>query len=567
VKQHSSRRRFVVLSALALGLSGLSVPRADALQPRATPLEKIHALVQPSVVYEQITWTSRIYDSFNRDFLRDQPFQVSSGCTGFVVAPDGYVATAGHCVEFEDDVQDALLDQAAQWVKQTHYYTGNFSLQTIRRFADEDYRLRSAEGRGNRPDRDVAVAYGVAASGLGTGEAKPAQVVSFRGFEEGDVALLKIEAEDLSGLVLAPEEDVSVGTEVVSVGYAASVDAVTDVDFAADFKDGSISNVRTIGGGLVEVYETSAALTGGMSGGPTVDLQGRVIGINSFGIIGEDQPFNFISPAQHLTELLADAGVENDLGEVGRLYREGITAYFAGDKTTALGRLGRVLQLVPSHELAQEFRTKAARLPNPPPESSPLLWILIGVGVLVVAGVVVMLLVLRGRRGRAAPAVAPAGAAAVPGAGPAGVAPPAAAVPPAPPAEMPTAELAAAKETPAAPPAIAKPSPTQPGPVVLRISRGPGAGREYQVGKETVLGREEADIVLADSEVSARHAMVRPADGDLEIEDLGSLNGTWVNGTRLRAGTSVRIGPGAVIQAGESFLEVLGPGGDRGPAT
>ena len=46
-----------------------------------------------------------------------------------------------------------------------------------------------------------------------------------------------------------------------------------------------------------------------------------------------------------------------------------------------------------------------------------------------------------------------------------------------------------------------------------------------------------------------RHARVRPVDGGVEIEDLGSKNGTWVNGaqidgpTRLAAGDVVGIGP------------------------
>ena len=80
-------------------------------------------------------------------------------------------------------------------------------------------------------------------------------------------------------------------------------------------------------------------------------------------------------------------------------------------------------------------------------------------------------------------------------------------------------------------------------------------GKEFPVRKETTIGRQDADVTIQDEEVSRRHAIVRPVDGALEIEDLGSLNGTHVNGTKV---TSVaRLAPGDVIQVGQCQLEVV----------
>jgi pSer/pThr/pTyr-binding forkhead associated (FHA) protein len=50
------------------------------------------------------------------------------------------------------------------------------------------------------------------------------------------------------------------------------------------------------------------------------------------------------------------------------------------------------------------------------------------------------------------------------------------------------------------------------------------------------------DIVLEDSAVSGRHAMLRHMDGVWLVQDLGSANGTWINGHRIDRPTKVNAG-------------------------
>jgi pSer/pThr/pTyr-binding forkhead associated (FHA) protein len=67
-----------------------------------------------------------------------------------------------------------------------------------------------------------------------------------------------------------------------------------------------------------------------------------------------------------------------------------------------------------------------------------------------------------------------------------------------------------------------------------------------------VIGRvdEHADLVISSPSVSARHAKLRTrSDGGLEIQDLGSSNGTTINGRRLgsewtpiKASSQLRLG-------------------------
>jgi class 3 adenylate cyclase len=88
----------------------------------------------------------------------------------------------------------------------------------------------------------------------------------------------------------------------------------------------------------------------------------------------------------------------------------------------------------------------------------------------------------------------------------------------------------------------------------LLAKEGPLAGQRLTVESALTLGRGEADVVIDDPEISRRHAIVRVYEDHLEIEDLDSLNGTWVNGTRISE--SVRLAPADVVRLGRTVLEV-----------
>jgi pSer/pThr/pTyr-binding forkhead associated (FHA) protein len=73
---------------------------------------------------------------------------------------------------------------------------------------------------------------------------------------------------------------------------------------------------------------------------------------------------------------------------------------------------------------------------------------------------------------------------------------------------------------------------------------------------DSLLGRSpECLIVLPSERVSREHAVVRRIHCGLEIEDLGSRNGTWVNGSRIRRATVLQQGD--EVQLGDDVLEVV----------
>ena len=62
------------------------------------------------------------------------------------------------------------------------------------------------------------------------------------------------------------------------------------------------------------------------------------------------------------------------------------------------------------------------------------------------------------------------------------------------------------------------------------------------------IGRAEAcRLVIAHGTVSRRHAAIKRVEGGFEVRDLGSLNGTWVNGWRVDRAT---VRPGDTLQIG-----------------
>jgi hypothetical protein len=61
--------------------------------------------------------------------------------------------------------------------------------------------------------------------------------------------------------------------------------------------------------------------------------------------------------------------------------------------------------------------------------------------------------------------------------------------------------------------------------------------------KRTIVGRSRSSgCVLADPTVSRAHAVIGYADGAWSLRDLGSTNGTYVNGRRITGETEVRPG-------------------------
>ncbi|MGQ0508460.1 MAG: FHA domain-containing protein [Myxococcaceae bacterium] len=89
-------------------------------------------------------------------------------------------------------------------------------------------------------------------------------------------------------------------------------------------------------------------------------------------------------------------------------------------------------------------------------------------------------------------------------------------------------------------------------PALLLLS-GPSAGLRHEVVNESTLGRSPScEIPLEDGRVSRRHAKIFVKDGETRIVDLGSRNGTVVNGEKIE-GEAILL-PGDRVQVGETTV-------------
>jgi pSer/pThr/pTyr-binding forkhead associated (FHA) protein len=91
----------------------------------------------------------------------------------------------------------------------------------------------------------------------------------------------------------------------------------------------------------------------------------------------------------------------------------------------------------------------------------------------------------------------------------------------------------------------------------LRVLAGPGRreASTVELNKAVVVGRDaDTDVPLdGDEFASARHARIEPRSDGIWVEDLGSTNGTFVNGKRI---TAERLTTGDVVRIGQTELRL-----------
>ena len=93
----------------------------------------------------------------------------------------------------------------------------------------------------------------------------------------------------------------------------------------------------------------------------------------------------------------------------------------------------------------------------------------------------------------------------------------------------------------------------------IHVIQGPDKGRTYDLTpEESLIGRQSETVQLSDGTVSRRHSRLLPQQGLWVIEDLGSANGTYVNGVKLRR--THKLQQGDQIRVGGTLLVFGGPG-------
>lgn len=117
-------------------------------------------------------------------------------------------------------------------------------------------------------------------------------------------------------------------------------------------------------------------------------------------------------------------------------------------------------------------------------------------------------------------------------------------------------EMNTAGEVPAAPDGAGR---FESGRLVVLDGAGPAfkPGDTFDLGVETVLGRSsESTVIIPDDFVSKQHARITRAKGRYRLEDLGSRNGTFVNGNLVKR--PVVLSEGDRIKIGDVIFQFTG---------
>ncbi len=147
--------------------------------------------------------------------------------------------------------------------------------------------------------------------GLNDGRELPAKVVGTD--SKSDVAVLKVEASDLSPLALADSDKIEVGDLVLAVGNPFGIGQTVTMGII------SATGRATLGLDYEDFIQTDAAINPGNSGGALVDAEGRLIGINAaiLSRSGGNQGIGFAIPS-NLARSIMDSIVQH--GRVVRGY-------------------------------------------------------------------------------------------------------------------------------------------------------------------------------------------------------------------------------------------------------
>ena len=126
--------------------------------------------------------------------------------------------------------------------------------------------------------------------------------VSLVGYDSNfDIALLKIEG-DFEKLKLDDSDDIQIGEKVIAIG--------NPLGLQFSVSEGIVSAIHRQGPSGVNAYiQTDAALNPGNSGGPLINDQGKVIGINNFKI-GSGESLGFALESNYIEDIVNEIALE-----------------------------------------------------------------------------------------------------------------------------------------------------------------------------------------------------------------------------------------------------------------
>jgi len=362
----------------------------DAAEYSGTAYIAEKTLPATVLVYSVLEYGAKVYipwDTGAEEYTVEN--SLSSMGSGFFVNPEGYIITNGHVVfcfessNYKDDMitKNQILQDANNLL--IEYVQGYEGYQ----FTQEDLTIIMEYNLENGVvDNSYRSAYIVLGEATGNIiEAKlgySATVVASDPFIGRDLALLKTELKHTPSLIIAEDpEEVSVGEEVFAIGYpgvATFHPLLSENTLLVPSLTMGIVSAKRLTAKHIGAIQHSAEVTHGNSGGPLVDKEGEVIGVNNMGSITElgieVAGFNFAIANNVLLDFLKENGVENAVGMTTTEYEKGLAYYYANMYGSAKKQFQDVAAIFTYHwraqQLTQECQSKILKGENAESEIS-----------------------------------------------------------------------------------------------------------------------------------------------------------------------------------------------------
>ncbi len=454
--------------------------------------------------------------------------------SGFFINPDGYLVTNGHVVDtyvkYTNDkdayarkvVNDFIIQKIIMEFKQTRgreptQYEINAEL--TRFMSSQDPQIVNHD----------AINYVV----LSNSETLRFEVKKFSpSIPEGgkDIAVLKVERDNCPVIMLGDSSKLALQQKVFTIGFPAVVDPQRfpllgrENTLKSSITGGAISALKTDFKGM-SVIQHDAATSPGNSGGPTVDSKGRVIGVHSYAALQYDG-FKFCVPINSAKEFIRDAGIEfnkpSEFTEVFNQLMDSVWEEKWFDAQTHVNTAMAYMKNEPDLEKLQQMILKRIS------EMGFFEKIWRQNKVIVIIAVVLIVLILVVLKIAFSPSTSEQEAA----------------VP---------EERAPAEAVPEKTKAVEEEGTVLEGEIVGSVTvlvRGEDKGTYNITSNGVIVGRDPdaVSVHITDGIVSKTHLKILPRGDQFYIVDLGSTNGTYVNGKKIK---ETLVNPDDEVQIGK----------------
>lgn len=262
--------------------------------------------------------------------------------SGFIIHPDGYIATNAHVVS-EATVKQRLASESALSALYANALflsdaemQGFLETETDNSFSKTvlDYVIKQSvfQLRSDvvvlRPDSEKRTLPELLSEGF------PATVISGGDdfLKDGkDVALLKIEETRLPALSLGNSEGIVVGTKVFVFGFPATAELRQSSSGEATFTGGLVSAIKQSTNKNSKLFQTDAKVSEGSSGGPLFNEYGEVVGLVTFQTDELDRSsgdnFAFALPVEIVKAAAFASKISPAEGKYGEYFKKGFSDF------------------------------------------------------------------------------------------------------------------------------------------------------------------------------------------------------------------------------------------------